>query len=80
MSSAVPTELAGLVARTLEIDARLVTAQASFADLGRTSFAEVELINLIEDHYHITLDFETFLGLETVGALADAITEASRVG
>ena len=73
MTPIVSGELAGFIAQTLHVDAGILTPQARFADLGRTSFAEVELLNLIEDHYRITLDFETYLSLETVGALAEAI-------
>ena len=78
MTPAVPGELVGFIAQILYVDAGLVTPQAHFVDLGRTSLAEVELLNVIEHHYGITLDFERYLGLETVGALADAITAAVR--
>lgn len=78
MTSAVPEVLAGFIVRTLDVDAGVVTAQARFADLGRSSLAEVELLNLVEDHYRITLDFERYLSLETVGELADAIASHQR--
>jgi acyl carrier protein len=79
MTSAVPADLAGFVARTLDVSAGLVTPQSRFADLGRDSLAEVELLNLIEDHYRITLDFEKYLSLETVGDLAEAIASHTSV-
>ena len=78
MTTAVPRELTRFIAQSLSVDARLVTPQARFADLGRTSFAELELLSLIEDHYCIILDFKTYLDQETVGALAEAIAAAAQ--
>jgi acyl carrier protein len=60
----------------LRADTALVTPEATFADLGRTSFAELELLTSVEDHFRITLDAETYLDPETVGSLADAIGAA----
>jgi acyl carrier protein len=78
MTPAVPGELTGLIAQNLDVDAGLVTPQARFVDLGRTSLAEVELLTALESHYDITLDFERYLGLQTVGELADALAAAVR--
>ena len=71
------TELIDLVARILEIDAGLVTPDALFADLGRTSLQEIELLTAIEDRYRITLDFGTFVDLKTVGDLSIAVAAAT---
>ena len=71
------TEITSLVAQILDIDARLVTPDALFADLGRTSLQEIELLTAIEDRYRITLDFGTFVDLKTVGDLSTAIAAAT---
>jgi len=73
----VPVEIHSLVARILEVDADLVTPDALFTDLGRTSLQEIELLTAIEDRYRITLDFGTFVDLKTVGDLSIAIAAAT---
>ena len=73
----VPAEITSLVAQILEIDAGLVTPDALFADLGRTSLQEIELLTAIEDRYRITLDFGTFVDLKTVGDLSIAVAAAT---
>jgi acyl carrier protein len=78
MATTVLSEITDLVARIVGVDAALVTPEACFVDLGRTSYHEVEMLVAIEDDYHITVDFSTYLSLETVGALADAIAAATR--
>ena len=73
----VPTRLIGLIAGILEIDATLVTPDSAFADLGRDSAQEIELLVAIEDRYRITLDYETFADLRTVGDLAGMVAAAA---
>jgi acyl carrier protein len=75
MTPTVPAELSDLIVRIVGVEPGLVTREAGFADLGRSSAAELEMLVAIEDQYQITLDFGDYLNLETVGALADAIEQ-----
>ncbi|GIE29378.1 hypothetical protein Ait01nite_024230 [Actinoplanes italicus] len=77
MTTTVPDELTTLLLKVVNIDDRLITPDARFADLGQTSADELELLIAIEDHYRIAVDFEAFASLETVGELADAIAAAT---
>jgi acyl carrier protein len=72
------TALLSIVAETLRVDADQLTPQARFDDLGRTSVQEIELFTQIEDSFDVTLDFEAFSTLATVGELVDAVTVALR--
>ena len=78
MTAPVPGVLAGLIAHVVGVDESLVTRDAAFADLGRSSADEVELLVAIEDYYRITLDFGAYVDLATVGDLADAVEAAAR--
>ena len=80
MTPTISRDLTDLVARVLRVDAALVSPETRFVDLGRTSFAELELLTVVEDHFRITLDAGAYLDLETVGALADAIGAATGGG
>jgi acyl carrier protein len=74
-----PAELSDLIVRIVGVEPELVTWEAGFADLGRSSADELEMLVAIEEQYRITLDFGDYLNMETVGALAGAIADVRGV-
>jgi acyl carrier protein len=80
MTTPAPTQLTGLITQILRVDDDLVTREADLTDLGLNSAGELELLVAIEDHYRITVDFQAFASLDTVGKLADAIASATENG
>ena len=80
MTTIVPEDLADLILQIVHVDDDLITPDARFTDLGRSSADELDLLVAIEDRYRITVDFEAFAALETVGELADAIADATAEG
>jgi acyl carrier protein len=76
----VDSVLLRVIAETLGVDARRLAAGDRFADLGRTSFQEIELLTEIEDRFRVQLDFDHFCGLATVGELVGAVNAAVREG
>jgi acyl carrier protein len=79
MTPTVPAELSDLIVRIVGVEPELVTWEAGFADLGRSSADELEMLVAIEEQYRITLDFGDYLNMETVGALAGAIADVRGV-
>jgi acyl carrier protein len=70
-------ELIDLTSQILRVDADRLSPDTRFDDLGRTSFAELELFTGIEDRFGVTLDFRAYSKLQTIGALTDAVEAAA---
>lgn len=68
-------KIMAIFAEVLQIDAKLISINAEFFDLGGTSLSAFKLIQVLNDHFHVSINFSILYIHATVKLLSEQIAD-----
>lgn len=74
-TKSVADELAGIIVEHLGIDAKHITPESTFLNLGADTLEILDIVCSVEELFDIELDDDAIEGIETVGELVKLIED-----